>query len=106
MRLSNVIDLVNISDTINENGFPKKTVVTRRTVFAIKKSIQNKEFYIASQHGFQLSLMFEIRLFEYNSENFVEFDNKTYQVIRTYEKGQWLELICQAYEEVPKSGTQ
>jgi SPP1 family predicted phage head-tail adaptor len=106
MRLSEVINLVNMVDSINENGFPEKTVVSRKTVFASKKSIQSKEFYDASQHGYQLSLMFEIRLFEYNSENFVEFNNKTYQVVRTYEKGQWLELICQSYDDVPDSGTQ
>ncbi|MDF2534410.1 MAG: phage head-tail adaptor [Bacillales bacterium] len=101
MRLDNVINLIEMENDTNDNGFSVKNEISRKTVFANKKSIQSKEFYIASQQGFQLALMFEIRLLEYSAENFVEYNNKLYQVVRTYEKGQWLELICQSHEETP-----
>lgn len=97
MLFRDVIDLIFLEENENVNGFPVTSIKAKRTIFANKKSVQRNEFYLASQQGFKLSLMFEIRAIEYNSENYLLFQEKQYEIVRAYEKGELMELVCQAY---------
>lgn len=101
MRFDSVIDLVNAEKGTNENGFSQLIENSRRTIFANKKSIKSSEFYLASQSGFSLEIMFEVFSAEYESEAYLDFGEKRYEIVRVYDKGKLTELICQAYVDKP-----
>lgn len=97
MMWRDVIDILVIEEGTNENGFPEKVITERKTIFANKKSVRNNEFYQAAQSGFSLGLMFEVRSIDYDRQEVLEHELKQYEIIRTYDKGETTELICQAY---------
>lgn len=66
-----------------------------RFVFANKKSIRQSEFYQAQTSGLKPELTFEIYSFEYDDEPKIKYKGKDYKVIRTFENGDILELICE-----------
>ncbi|MDT0163822.1 phage head closure protein [Bacillus sp. AG4(2022)] len=98
-RWSEIVELLTLEEGTNENGFPETVVAKRQTVFVNKKSIRSSEFYAAAQSGYSLELMFEIRSIDYGSEEHLNFDNRTYEIVRTFDKGELTELICQSYGE-------
>jgi len=83
----------------SEEGFPIPAQETSRDVFANEKSIRGNEFYIASQSGYTLEVMFEVHSLDYEGETVVEYESKRYRIVRTYERKQdeITELICRAY---------
>lgn len=85
-----------ISVTFTENSMGDAISVTdKRIVFTNKKSIRQSEFYQAQANGLKPEIAFEIRSIEYDGESKLEFNNKKYQIIRTYDKGEFTELICE-----------
>jgi len=101
MRLDTQISLVQATQTTDQDGFPTLSITGRKPIFAKKGSIKSNEFYAASQSGFSLEIMFEVFTLEYDAQIYVEYNSKIYKVIRTYEKGKFTELICQAYQDRP-----
>ena len=55
-------------------------------VFAEKRSIFSNEFYKASTQNLRLEAVFVIYPFEYQNEEIIEYENKRYKIIRTFEK--------------------
>lgn len=90
-----VINLVSIVNTVNEGGDTVQ-VETPRQVYANKKSIKQSEFYQALTAGLKPEVTFEIHSFEYENERKLTYETKPYNIIRTYEKGDFVELICEA----------
>lgn len=70
-------------------------VTDERLVYCNKQSIRQSEFYQAQASGLKPELAFEIRSVEYENEKLLNFDDKEYRVMRTYDKGEFIELICQ-----------
>lgn len=101
MLFRDTIDLITLEDGVNENGFVQKTETKRDTIFANRKSIRSNEFYFAAQNGFKLEIMFVIRTFDYNNQIYLDYENSRYQVVRTYETGDFIELVCKMYDENP-----
>lgn len=101
MLFRDTVDLVELQHVINNNGFRQKSEISKTTVFANKKSIRSTEFYLASQNGYALELMFEVRTMEYASQKYLDFDGKRYLIIRTYDRGEITELNCQLYTDTP-----
>jgi SPP1 family predicted phage head-tail adaptor len=94
MRWTDVVNLVTVVNGENEIGDPIN-VETPREVYANKKSIRQSEFYQAAATGLKPEIMFEIRSIEYADEKILEFENKSYTIIRTFSKnGEILELSC------------
>lgn len=93
---SEVINLVYMDDGENELGDPIKVPIKGPDIFASKKSIRQSEFYQAAATGLKPELTFVIRTIEYNDEPQLEFNGKTYNIIRTYEKenDDFIELVC------------
>lgn len=94
-RWTKVINLVETIEVTNDYG---DVVIDRtsRQVFANKKSIRQSEFYQAATTDYQPELMFEIRYIDFNDEPELEYEDKLYNIIRTYSKnGEIVELICQ-----------
>ena len=95
MLFRDVINLVRVTIVENDMGDLVETLTTRQ-VFADKKSVRQNEFYQAAATGLRPELMFVVRTIEYNQEPKLEFNSKTYTIIRAYEKDDELvELVCQ-----------
>lgn len=94
MLFRDVISLVStiyVEDEIGQQ-IPQQTL---REVFANKKSIRQSEFYQAANANLKPELMFEVRYFDFDEEQEIEYDGKRYSIIRTYSKnGEFIELIC------------
>jgi hypothetical protein len=101
MRFDTQINLVEMAETTDSEGFPSLTIISRKPIFSRRSSIKSNEFYSAAQSGFSLEIMFEVFTLEYDSQKYVEYDSKIYKIIRTYEKSKITELICQAYAANP-----
>jgi len=89
-----VINLISVTNTVNDGGDTIQ-VETAREVYANKKSIKQSEFYRAFTVGLKLECTFEIYSFEYAAERKLTYENKAYNIIRTFEKGDFIELICE-----------
>jgi head-tail adaptor len=87
-----VIELGSVVETI-VNGEVSRAI-TYRKVYANKKSVRSKEFYEARQIELKPELMFEVRSSEFSGEEKLKFNSKVYDIIRTYDKGEFMELIC------------
>lgn len=91
---SEVLELVELIPNIDENGFEVNTE-TKTEVFANKKSIRSNEFYEAQKLGYKLSVMFVIKPYEYNNQEYIYYENQKYKIERIYEKDtENLEIIC------------
>jgi len=94
MLFSDVVFLVSETTSVNSMGDPI-TIPSKRMVFSNKKSIRQSEFYQAQATGLKPELTFGIHLSEYADEPKLEYNDKTYKIIRTFENGETLELICE-----------
>ena len=95
MLFRDVIKLVSVTFVENDMG-DLAPIYAKREVFADKKSVRQNEFYQAAATGLKPELMFVIRTIEYEQEPKLEFNSKTYTIIRAYDKdGELTELICQ-----------
>lgn len=95
MMWRDVINLITETTTENDLGdiIP---IEEKRQVFANKKSIRQSEFYQAMASGLKPELMFEVRYMDYAEENKLEYNGKTYVIIRTYTKNdETIELVCE-----------
>lgn len=90
-----VINLVAVVNTVNDGGDTVQ-VDTSRQVYANKKSIKQSEFYQAFSLGLKPEVTFVIHSFEYAGERKLTYETKPYNIIRTFEKGDFIELICEA----------
>lgn len=93
-RWSDVIQLIGLTEGTDDDGFPAIVPSEPRKVYANKKSVRSQEFLMAKQTGIELSYMFEVRSLEYEGEEIVLYENIEYEVYRTYETGEFVELIC------------
>jgi len=93
MRYQDTISLLKSTVADNDIG-DSVPVKTSRTVYANKKSIRQSEFYQAATTGLRPQCMFEIRTVEYQNEDELIYDGETLRIIRTYDKGEYIELIA------------
>lgn len=89
-----VIELGNVTQTI-VFGEPVDTV-TYRSVFADKQSVRQTEFYEAKQLDLAPEVMFVVRSIEFQNDEFVRWKDKPYRIIRTFDKGETIELVVGA----------
>lgn len=96
--MNDVLTLIQQTQGVDAYGDPVTTESTRE-VFAKLGSIGQKEFYQAQAVGLQPELKFVLADYlDYDNEPLVEHGNQRYRVLRTYRKGQELELTV--YREV------
>jgi len=73
-----------------------REVEAARQVFANRRSVRQSEFYAAHMAGLQPEVMFEVRSFEYQGERALRYQGRRYDIIRTYDRGEMTELVCEA----------
>ncbi|WP_188006820.1 phage head closure protein [Sporosarcina sp. ANT_H38] len=93
-RFNDVIDLIKEIEGTDADGFPAVVTTERFNIFANRKGVRSSEFYQASQEGYALEVMFIIRSVDYESEESLRYKAKEYTIIRTYDKGEFIELVC------------
>ena len=96
--MNEILNLIQTAETADEYG---DLVVeeTPRRVFAKLGSIGQKEFYQAQAVGLQPELKFVLADYlDYNGEQLVDYNGQRYRILRTFRKGQELELTV--YREV------
>lgn len=94
MNWSDVIELVSVASGVDDDGFPVDDVESKRKVFANRKSVKSSEYYAAMQSGIELSYIFEIRSVDYEGEEKLKYSGEDYEVERSYEQGEFIELTC------------
>lgn len=95
MLFKDVISLITVITTENELGDVIEET-TERQVFADKQSVRQSEFYQAAATGLRPELMFVVRSIDYHGETRLKYNDKEYNIIRTYDKdGELTELVCQ-----------
>ena len=94
MLWNEVIELGNVTQAI-VYGEPVDTV-TYRSVFADKQSVRQTEFYEARQLDLKPEVMFVVRSVEFSNDEFVRWNSKEYRIIRTFDKGETIELVVGA----------
>jgi len=98
MLFKDTIELVSVITTKDEDGFPVTTEI-KRQVFADKKSVRQSEFYQAALQNINLELMFDVRTVDYQEEKLLDYEEKRYKIVRTYDKdGELTELVCSRLE--------
>ena len=96
--MNEVLILIQQTQGVDDYGDSVITETTRE-VFAKLGSIGQKEFYQAHAVGLQPELKFVLADYlDYDGESLVQHDGQHYRVLRTYRKGQELELTV--YREV------
>lgn len=96
--MNEVLTLIQQTHGVDDYGDPVITETTRE-VFAKQGSIGQKEFYQAHAVGLQPEVKFVLADYlDYEGETLVEHDGQRFRVLRTYRKGQELELTV--YREV------
>lgn len=96
--MNEVISLIQQTHGVDDYGDPVITETTRE-VFAKLGSIGQKEFYQAHAVGLQPEVKFVLADYlDFDGEEMVEHNGVRYRVLRTYRKGQELELTV--YREV------
>lgn len=96
--MNEILNLIQTAETADEYG---DLVVEEnpRRVFAKLGSIGQKEFYQAQAVGLQPELKFVLADYlDYNGEQLVDYNGQRYRILRTFRKGQELELTV--YREV------
>lgn len=89
-----VISLVSIG-TNKDDLMQDIEIETIQEVFAEKKSISQSEFFSAGQTDLKPTKCFVIYSDEYNDERFLLFENQRFNIYRTFEKGEDIELYCE-----------
>lgn len=96
--MNDVITLIQQNRSVDDYGDPVITE-TARDVFAKLGSIGQKEFYQAHAVGLQPEVKFVLADYlDYDGEQIVQHNGQRYRVLRTYRKGQELEITV--YREV------
>lgn len=83
-------------ETLDKLRKPQKSF-KKRLVYCNEKGVKRSEFYQAQAQGYKPELCVELKAIEYHQEEYFEFDEKMYRVLRTYPvKNECVELTCVA----------
>nr|DAM54109.1 MAG TPA: head closure knob [Caudoviricetes sp.] len=83
--MNEVIYLLQIENTENEIGDPLR-IPKKIKRYAEKLEIGQKEFYQAATTSLKPEIKFAIWKYEYNDEMFLEYKERNYKIIKTYER--------------------
>lgn len=95
MDRSDVISLISVTRVQDDYGDWTETL-QKRQVYCQVNSIQQREFFEAGRNGLNPQYRFTIFFGDYQDEELVEFNGKTYSIYRTYlKKNDQLELYVE-----------
>ena len=94
MQFINPVYLITEINDVNDIGDTISTTIERK-VLAHITSIKQSEFYQAQAIGLKPEITFIVRRFEYKEEQSLNYNERKYIVLRTYDRNDGnIELIC------------
>ena len=94
MLFKDILDLISTEITIDDVGDQVETT-TSKEIFCDKRSISQSEFYQSQATGLKPEIKFIIRYEDYDNHKKIRYDNRFYDVSRTYSKEEeYIELVC------------
>ena len=109
MYWRDIITLVSYDAADDGEGYTQETE-KRSQVFADVQSTKRAEFYAARQAVDKITVVFLVRAADYQGETRIEYNGKSFDVVRAYTKaGEVFELNCAetpAARAVPQDGTE
>lgn len=85
-----------IGETPKVHGVFEKTETNERMVYVTVRSVGMREAYEAMAHDLRPEVVFELADYtDYQGEKTCRWNSQTYRIIRTYEKGQKIQLTVQ-----------
>lgn len=95
MRFRDEITLIAVKRSVDADGYVTAETESSTYVFADVMSIRRSEFYESLRSGVRMAIAFKVRICDYNNEERVKYNGKTYKVERTYTSdGEMIELNC------------
>lgn len=88
------IQLIGLVEGVDDEGFSTVIEKPKPPILANKLSVRSSEYWQAKQSGVKLLYVFEIHKFEYEGEEKMLYEGKEYRIERTYEKDDYIELVC------------
>lgn len=70
-----------------QHGEMVRTIKYDTMVFCNEKSVKYQEFYQAHATGLKPEIVLEVNQTDYNSEQYIKYEDKEYTVLRTYKIG-------------------
>lgn len=95
MRWNDDCILLTKNGSILDELLQEKLTYDGLEVSCNKRSLTRSEFYFASQSNLRPSMILEVHSFEYDGQSLLEYDGQRYKVIKTFEKGDVVELTCE-----------
>ena len=95
MNWRDVVELGKASESIVSGEVI--TTISWVTAYANKKSVRSKEFYESRLVGLKPELVFEIRSVDYDEQVKLKHNTKTYEILRSYDKGEFTELTVSSF---------
>lgn len=88
------VQLVGLYEGLDDDGFEVIEERPKSPILANRLSVRSSEYWQAKQSGIRLAYTFEIHAIEYEGEEKLIYEDEEYHIERTYEKGDYVELIC------------
>lgn len=95
MRWNDECNLIEVSTSGLDELLQPTQIIKKTLVACNKRDLNRSEFYYASQTDMRPSMILEVHEFEYDYQDYVEFEDKNYKIIKTFETGDIVELTCQ-----------
>lgn len=104
--MDSVATLIKAGGRIYDEALNEKIELIRRDVYVQARSVYRNEFYQAAQAGLKptINLYISHRV-DYEGEMDVEFEGKTYSVIRADWDGDGVNLVCEERINEPDVGS-
>lgn len=94
--MNNILFFPVLTTTTDDLGQVEVIEGFTRQVFCEKKSISQNEFFQAGQNGFKPECVLIVYSLDYQEEQKIQYNNKTYSIYRTYERDdERIELYCE-----------
>lgn len=91
MRWGDTCNLLTKTESVDSQG--NLTYVTSsKTVYCNIKSVKYNEFYQAAANSLKAELVIVVRSADYDSQELISYNLQNYKVIRTFLKGENIEL--------------
>lgn len=103
-NLTESIDLLHVRKIKNKFGETYEEVVERNEVFCDVTDVPRNEFYMAAQSGMRPVYVFVTNDIVEPTDNYVEYDDERYRIVRTYRTKQGyteivVERVASMYDE-------
>src|SRR5690625_1402859 len=93
------IQLIEIVKGLDDAGYETEAKEYGDKLLANKLSVHSREFWLAKQNVIRLENVFEVHAIEYNGELGLRYNGIDYYIERTYEKGEYVELITSLWSD-------